>query len=153
MTPKKKIISSHVFKNFLNLVEHFQDEKEFNLKKQKTIKEKLREFLLKYESTDDDINHFANSEKNINPIFKKKVGESRAKILYEKGMIKNELIKMIHDKNNEIKSQNEMKECTFKPKLTKSNKSLTNIPSDKDKDKQNTLFDRNIYWRTKANEK
>ena len=153
MTPKKKIISSHVFQYFFNLVVHLQEEKEFNLKKQKTIKEKLHEFILKYESTEDEKNNLANSEKNINPLIKKKVGESRANILYEKGMIKNELIKMIHDKNNEIKSQNEMKECTFKPKLTKSNKSFTNIPCDKDKDKQNTLFDRNIYWRTKANEK
>jgi hypothetical protein len=68
-------------------------------------------------------------------------------------MIKNELIKMIFEKNNEIKSMNELKECTFKPNILKSSQTLKFLHGEKEKDNMKSLYERNLYWKNKNNER
>lgn len=145
---------------FSLIVEHFNNkEKEFTLKKQKTIKEKLHEFILKYDNPNNPVmieekeNKLLSSSSSVYSKKDKKIGELRSNILYEKGLIKNELIKMIYEKNNEIKSINELKDCTFKPITLKSSKTFKSLNVEKEKDKVKSLYDRNIYWKNKNNER
>jgi hypothetical protein len=74
----------------------------------------------------------------------------RSVLLYEKAKMKNKLLKEMYDKNNEIKKVEELKGCTFKPIINKS----SNI-GDKSESKGNSsnLYNRNMYWKSKNNEK
>jgi hypothetical protein len=48
----------------------------------------------------------------------------RTNFLYEKGKIKNKLNKLLHEKSQKTKIQNEIQECTWKPKLNKLNPNM-----------------------------
>ncbi len=135
------------------LVDYFQKGKEFTLKKQKTVKDRLHEFILKYDTPEEKKIPTTASTDSLNSKKEKKVGEIRSNILYEKGMIKNELIKIICEKNIEIKGMNEVKECTFKPTINKSIKSLKYLNTEKDKEQARNLYERNLFWKNKTNER
>ena len=60
---------------------------------------------------------------------------------------------MIYEKNNEIKSMNELKDCTFKPKIIKSYKTLRCLHGDKERDQGKTLYARTLHWKNKNNER
>lgn len=68
------------------------------------------------------------SKEQLNAEFKernkKKKAAERCYLLYEKGKIKNEVNRIMFLKNEELKVQNEMKDCTWKPQLNKINKQL-----------------------------
>lgn len=96
-------------------------------------------------------------EEEVVPVKKekeeKKVTE-RFEILYEKGKIKNELIKMMHEKNNEIKAQQELSECTFKPRLNIPKKSKNGSAVKKSvKEQRGSIYTRNVYWNQQKTEK
>ena len=76
----------------------------------------------------------------------------RCYLLYEKGMIKNEMMRALHEKNNEIKAQQEMMECTFKPSIIKSFKrreslaTQENISVIHNINDISTVYERNKNW-------
>lgn len=78
-------------------------------------------------------------------------------MLYEKGKIKSEIKKLIHEKNIEQKNQNELNLCTFKPKLNKYSKTDNFIRHYSNKEDENeatsTVYDRSIYLKNKKDEK
>jgi hypothetical protein len=91
-----------------------------------------------------------------------KVKIERYNMLYEKGKIKNDVIKMLHEKSNVIKVQNEMSQCTFKPKLNPDKKKSNNkvlstnyVPNNNNvnKEEKSDIFSRNAYWNQQKNEK
>ena len=139
--------------NKFKLVEEFPKEKEFTLKKQTTIKDRLHEFILKHETTNEKKISTVASLASLNSKKEKKVGEIRSNILYEKGLIKNELIKIICEKNNEIKSKNELKECTFKPSINKSIKTIKYFNTEKQSEHGKTTYDRNLFWKNRTSDR
>ena len=111
---------------------------------------RIQDFILKYDNEENKTN-LATSINSLKSKKEKKVGDTRSKILYEKGLIKNELVKMVYEKNVEIKSAKELKDCTFKPNILKTSQTLKNFTTDQPKVK--SLYDRNLYWKNRANEK
>ena len=82
---------------------------------------------------------------------RRKQSLERCLILYEKGKIKNYVNTIMYQKNEELKIQNEMKECSWKPKLTKINKKLEeNI---KIFTRDTKIYDRSIQWKIKTEQK
>jgi hypothetical protein len=100
-------------------------------------------------------------------------------MLYEKAKIKNEVNKLMYQKNNQLKEEHELSKCTFKPKLLTKKKSVVNTKRDNNNDnndnnerihnhyhqqlvenesrnknkKENNLYNRTMYWKNKTNEK
>ncbi len=68
----------------------------------------------------------------------------RNNFLYERAKIKNELAKILRTKNNYLKEQEELSKCTFHPKINQINKN--NLIKD-------TIYTRNVNWKTKTKEK
>jgi hypothetical protein len=82
---------------------------------------------------------------------RKKKAIERCFLMYEKGKIKNEVNRIMYHKNEELKVQNELKECTWKPKLFKISKKL-------EKNLQllikgTKIYNRSMIWKNKQNEK
>ena len=77
--------------------------------------------------------------------------EKRTDLLYEKGKIKQDNIKLEYEKKLHQRAQDEMKECTFKPQLTRPSNTKSNCTNYLENEK--SLYDRNVYWRNKANDK
>jgi len=72
----------------------------------------------------------------------------RNNFLYEKAKIKNELAKILVNKNNHIREQEELSKCTFHPKINQNRSDL--ISNDMIK---NSIYTRNVNWKTKTQEK
>ena len=75
----------------------------------------------------------------------------RCFILYEKGKIKNEVNRIMYHKNEELKLQNELKDCTWRPKLLKVSKKLEDNIKVLIKDTK--IYNRSIQWKFKNNHK
>ncbi len=82
---------------------------------------------------------------------KKKKSMERCYILYEKGKIKNEVNRIMYHKNEEMKVQNELKDCTWKPKFFKISKQLEDNVKVIIKDTK--IYNRTIQWKFKNNHK
>lgn len=82
---------------------------------------------------------------------KKKKSMERCYLLYEKGKIKNEVNRIMYHKNEELKVQNELKECTWKPKLNAMNKKMEENLKIMTKDTK--IYNRGIKWKIKNNQK
>ncbi len=76
----------------------------------------------------------------------------RCFLLYEKGMIKNELMRTLQEKNNQIRDQQQMVECTFKPVINNSYKNKLGkcVLGNEDKSK---IYTRNTNKQKQFNEK
>ena len=82
---------------------------------------------------------------------KKKQSMERSFLLYEKGKIKNEVNRIMYHKNEELKKQNELKDCTWKPLLTKiKGKMEENI---KIFLKDTKIYNRAVQWKVKTSQK
>jgi hypothetical protein len=82
---------------------------------------------------------------------KKKQSMERSFMLYEKGKIKNEIHRIMYHKNEELKIQNELKECTWKPTLTKLNGKMEENLKLILKDTK--IYNRAIKWQSKTSQK
>ena len=82
---------------------------------------------------------------------KKNSSIDRCFLLYEKGKIKNEVNKLIIQKNYELKEKQLLSKCTFKP-ITNSVRFITPT-SIKDSNKSSSIYDRNEYWNKNKLEK
>lgn len=72
-------------------------------------------------------------------------------MLYEKAKIKNEMIKLIHEKNNQLKIKQELVECTFTPKINR--KENKNNVVQMSQNQPDGLYYRNINWNRQIKEK
>jgi hypothetical protein len=82
---------------------------------------------------------------------KRKNQNLKYNMLYEKAKIKNEMVKLIYEKNNELKIKQELSECTFTPKINQREKQeniiqLTQCQPD-------GLYYRNMNWNRQIKEK
>jgi hypothetical protein len=68
--------------------------------------------------------------------------------LYEQGKIKNEVTRLINQKNMELREQKELSECTFKPKTNKLNRKSSVRDFE-----ENRIYDRAINWKKRKIEK
>lgn len=69
-------------------------------------------------------------------------------LLYEKGKIKNEYTRLVHQNTNKVRDQAELKECTFKPRInTKINRKLSLASI------EGSFYDRAISWKKINQEK
>jgi hypothetical protein len=107
--------------------------------------------MSKEERFDELIRKFNNEEEE--PLVtepKRKTPDFRYNMLYEKAKIKNEMIKIIYEKNNELKIQQELTECTFKPKIISKKKDEKVFQLNQCKD---NLYIRNMHWNRQKKEK
>jgi len=79
--------------------------------------------------------------------------KERCIMLYEKGKIKNELNKMIFQKNYEVRAYKELEECTFQPRTNsteflKKRESITEYL----RHNEDTFYQKNLYWKNLKNE-
>lgn len=103
-----------------------------------TREEKFKMMLEKYADSSPEK---AGLKKGVN-------AQKRCYLLYEKGKIKNEVSKLINQKNNELREQKELSECTFKPKVNKLNRK-----NSMGEFEQKGIYDRAINWKKRKNEK
>ncbi len=82
---------------------------------------------------------------------RKKMANERCCILYEKGKIKNEVNRLMYKKNCDLKEEQELSRCTFKPKLNRNLKK--NLESLKIKTREDDTYHRNITWKLMNNER
>jgi hypothetical protein len=82
---------------------------------------------------------------------RKKNENIKFNMLYEKAKIKNEMIKLIQEKNNELKVKQELVECTFTPKINRKDKQDFNIQLTQNQ--PDALYYRNINWNRQIKEK
>ena len=74
----------------------------------------------------------------------------RCCLLYEKGKIKNEVNKLIIQKNFELKDKQLLSKCTFKPRIN----SVKTLSARKDSNKfAYNVYERNDNWMRNRNEK
>lgn len=82
---------------------------------------------------------------------KKKKSMERSFLLYEKGKIKHEVSRIMYHKNEVLKVQNELKECTWKPQTNKLNKKMEQNLKVFMKDTK--IYNRGIKWKINTNQK
>jgi hypothetical protein len=74
--------------------------------------------------------------------------QERCLLLYEKGKIKNEYMRLAHNNPNKLKEEKELKECTFKPKIYSGlnrRNSAGNL--------EGSFYDRTLNWKKMNQEK
>lgn len=74
---------------------------------------------------------------------KKNSSIERCNLLYEKGRIKNEVNKLIIQKNFELKEKQMLSKCTFKPRTNSVKFIKTGL---KDSNRGSDVYQRNEYW-------
>ena len=117
--------------------------KSYSIKKlNPQIEEKFKKLSNKLGLEKEDSNHRTTTNSSIGKMTKKSI--ERCFYLFEKGKIKNEVNKLIIQKNNELKEMQLLSKCTFKP-ATNTVKLIKN--SQKDSTRTGNLYDRNEYWR------
>lgn len=86
---------------------------------------------------------------------KKRAAVEKCFNLYENGKIKNEVSKLLAQKNEEIKKQNELRECTFFPKTNFSERNFgdKNINNQMLKKLESNFYERIINWQQKKEKK
>jgi hypothetical protein len=82
---------------------------------------------------------------------RKKKSMERCFILYERGKIKNEVNRIMYHKNEELKIQGELQNCTWKPQLNKVSKKLEDNIKLLTKDTK--IYNRAMTWKFKNNQK
>jgi hypothetical protein len=82
---------------------------------------------------------------------KKKQSIERCYLLYEKGKIKNEINRIMYHKNEELKIQKELKNCTWKPELNKRCGKLEENLKIIMKDTK--IYNRGVRWKVQTNQK
>jgi len=116
-----------------------------SLKKIKpNIEEKFRKLETKLLETERTI---TNTSMNLGK--KKNSSIDRCNLLYEKGKIKNEVNKLIIQKNYELKEKQLLSKCTFKPRVNSIKSITTNLKDTK----RNSVYERNQYWKKNKQEK
>ncbi len=118
----------------------------------------LYSFNRNYEKISSNIKNKINSRSNSNENYsskgKKLKGHETSNRLYEKGKMKSELNKIIHQKNIEAKEKEELRHCTFKPTLN------SDIPKDisvrlennhiYEFDLSESIYDRTYKWKSRS---
>jgi hypothetical protein len=86
---------------------------------------------------------------------KKKSAAEKCYSLYENGKIKNEINRLLAQKNDEIKRQTELKECTFFPKTNFKEKLIGDKNSNNQmlKKLDSNFYDRIVSWQQKKEKK
>ena len=113
----------------------------FKDKNQMTREQKFKLMLEKYaESSPENVVGYKaeKAEKALKRCYK----------LYEQGKIKNEVTRLINQKNMELREQKELSECTFKPKTNKFNRK-SSVRDFEEK----RIYDRAINWKKRKIEK
>ena len=105
---------------------------------------KIQHLLEVYEN-----NQEIEEENKILETQKKQNANERCHLLYEKGKIKNEVNKLIFQKNSELKEQQELSLCTFKPKLNMKDRKFDNPLGRAEID----TYERNKTWKLRNNER
>jgi hypothetical protein len=110
---------------------------------------KLNDLMQKF-----DIERFYSPEELENrhqEDIKKQQSVERCYLLYEKGKIKNEINRIMYQKNEELKVQNELEQCTWKPHLNKLNKKMEENLKLITKDTK--IYNRSMNWKFKNKER
>lgn len=114
----------------------------------KSRQEKFKELLTKMGQTDEEI--YMTKGTSGDQKYGRKVDRCHA--LYEKGKMKNELNKIMYQKNKEAKEEKLVSECTFKPRT---NSVTTKEPKEKVDPKTigSQMYDRLTSWKKQNLEK
>lgn len=75
----------------------------------------------------------------------------RLEVLYEQGKMKNEVNRLLAIKNEEIKEQNELSQCTFYPATNREKK--FNIGDTKKNHLDGNFYERLANWQNKIEQK
>jgi hypothetical protein len=67
--------------------------------------------------------------------------------------MKNELKKIMQEKNFELRNRYEMEGCTFKPKINSVKKTKNLFATKENRDDGSNLYQRNERWKKKKNDK
>ena len=115
----------------------------------KQNEEKFRNLIELYQETNLNEQSGEAHQKNLD-LEKKKHATERCYLLYEKGKIKNEVNRLMYQKNNELKEQKELSQCTFRPKTNTNYRRADNVVVRND---NIDTYNRNIYWKSRNIEK
>ncbi len=86
---------------------------------------------------------------------RKRAAAEKCYSLYENGKIKNEVSRLLAQKNEEIKRQNELRECTFFPKTNFNDRFIgdKNINNQMLKKLDSNFYERILNWQQKKEKK
>jgi len=84
----------------------------------------------------------------INQTRNRQISQERCLQLYEKGKIKNEYTRLSQQNLNKNKEENELKECTFKPKINKSINRKLSVGNF-----EGGFYERTVNWKKMNKEK
>lgn len=76
----------------------------------------------------------------------------RCYLLYEKGKLKNELLKIIQLKNHELDVKQDLASCTFRPRVN-NNSLVRSLSNCKVVDNNTTIYERSVNKRKAKNQK
>ena len=102
------------------------------------VEEKFRKLETKLQETER-----TTTNTSLNMGKKKNSSIERCYLLYEKGKIKNEVNKLIIQKNFELKEKQMLSKCTFKPRTNSVKFLKTNIKESQ----RGTLYERTEFWK------
>ncbi len=119
-----------------------------------TREEKFQTFLTKYSQNSMTETDDFKTKSNMRSI----KAQERCFLLHEKSKIKNEVVSLIYEKNNELKMMKEMSECTFRPRTNsleylRTAKEITTNEYIKKSDDLKNQYERSTYWKKLKNEK
>jgi hypothetical protein len=119
-----------------------------------TREEKFQSFLTKYSQSSMTETEDLKTKSNMRSI----KAQERCFLLHEKSKIKNEVVSLIYEKNNELKMMKEMSECTFRPRTNsleylRTAKEITTNEYIKKSDDLKNLYERSTFWKKIKNEK
>ena len=139
------------FNNNNNNVNNVNINKQSSLDNSLILNEKSSEVskLTREEKFKMMLEKYADSSPEKAPSKKIEKAKQRCNLLYEKGKIKNEVNKLINQKNSELREQKELSECTFKPRT---NSSFKKSSVGKEFDEKG-IYDRAINWKKRKIEK
>lgn len=108
--------------------------------------QKMSYLIGKYvdDADDEPISYNHNDKENS----KKNLAAERCLLLYEKGKIKSEVNRLMYQKNEELRLQQELNSCTFKPKLN-----TTVKKKDSSKFNNSDMYNKNIHWKKMQDQK
>jgi len=109
-----------------------------------------------YSSQEKDLKTPKKSQEEIEiETRKKKLAAEKSYSLYENGKIKNEINRLLVQKNEELKRQIELRECTFFPKTNFSDKFTgdNNINNQMLKKLDSNFYERILSWQQKVEKK
>jgi hypothetical protein len=126
--------------------------------------EKYKHLITKYEETEiiqteeQLLTQEKQRRKEVQEEIRKQEAQERCLLLYEKGKIKNEVNKLLYEKNYDRKAQDELSRCTFKPfvlppKNKLSTQNIQETKMTKSNKRASSIYNRNINWAKATNEK